>query len=859
MAKRTSTKKAAFGAKTRPVDLSKHFNWPRRTPRTKFWKYLRKRIGEYPTGEYNSWGIPFELARSAKPRAIVADQGSDDVVVRLGGRADHLCFLHQWEQVGETARPDDPREGLLVGEYKLTYTDGSTHVQPIRARFEVGMLATESPGPAWLAVPCTMWETADPTGPVPDGMKWGLMQYGMPHGHAWHRGNLLVYAMPNPCPGRRLRSLRIRARDESPIVVAGLTLYQGADHPLRHLPRRAYRVRTKGKAPKIKDAQVDLGLVARTEHTPGRRGKSWLARPGQPEPEGRGEDVLHIVGAPDATVSVELDGDSGAGRHDFSLGEAFHGGRSQSGRAALEVLGRTRQWMQVRVIDRGTGRPTPVRIHFSGPRGEYIAPYGHHEQINTNWFEEYGADVAWDGRNYAYVPGEFTTDMPVGEVYVEICKGFEYAPVRRKLTIRPGQRKLDLRIGRWTDLRKDGWITADTHVHFISPQTCWIEGQAEGINVVNLLATQLGRLFTNVGDFTGRVGVVADDTIVYVGTENRHHMLGHMSLLGTKGQPVFPMCCGGPGESWVGDPEFMTMAEWALENRRKGGVVIRPHFPNCGHTEDPVPILKGLVDAVELGWRDAFGGFNTQEWYRYLNCGQRVAVVGGTDKMGAYCALGWLRTYAKLDPSRKFTYARWAAAVRAGRTFSTNGPLIDLTVDGRPIGDAISMSPTGGTVEVEATASCFHALGALEIVRNGKVVAATRSRKGVKRLRLRERVHVGESGWIAARCHGPKSLGGASPRLAAHTSPVYVTCGSTRAFDGPAAEHMLALVEGGMEYLNTIATLFDEPSRKRMVKMWKEVQQDLKCRLVVEAKHTHHHGDGPYHTHGHGSEAGHTH
>jgi len=66
------------------------------------------------------------------------------------------------------------------------------------------------------------------------------------------------------------------------------------------------------------------------------------------------------------------------------------------------------------VIDSSTKKPTPVRIHFSGEKGQYIAPYGHHEQVNTNWFENYGADVAIGGRNFAYVPGTFTTDLPVG-------------------------------------------------------------------------------------------------------------------------------------------------------------------------------------------------------------------------------------------------------------------------------------------------------------------------------------------------------------------------------------------------------------------------------------------------------------
>ena len=135
----------------------------------------------------------------------------------------------------------------------------------------------------------------------------------------------------------------------------------------------------------------------------------------------------------------------------FSLGEAFELGRSREGKASLEVLGRQRQWMKVRVIDRSTGTPTPVRIHMSGTRGEYLAPYGHHQQINPHWFEDYGADLLAGGKNYAYVHGEFTTDIPVGDVYVEIYKGFEYRPVRKKVTIQPGQRVLELGIERWKD------------------------------------------------------------------------------------------------------------------------------------------------------------------------------------------------------------------------------------------------------------------------------------------------------------------------------------------------------------------------------------------------------------------------
>ncbi|MCK4298964.1 MAG: hypothetical protein KAX80_05495, partial [Planctomycetes bacterium] len=148
-------------------------------------------------------------------------------------------------------------------------------------------------------------------------------------------------------------------------------------------------------------------------------------------------------------------------------------------------------------------------------------------------------------------------------------------------------------------------------------------------------------------------------------------------------------------------------------------------------------------------------------------------------------------------------------------------------------------------------------LGKIEIVHNGQVVAAERAPKGAATLRVRTKVKVRGSGWIAARCTTAPDHPARNTN--AHTSPVYLKCGSTRAFDGVAAQHMLALVEGSIEYMNTLATVFDESSRKRMVKLFKEAQQELKGRLVVEAGHTHHHGRGEYHTHGHGRPADHKH
>ncbi|HOX40419.1 MAG TPA: CehA/McbA family metallohydrolase [Candidatus Brocadiia bacterium] len=828
MPKKTRGKSAGLGAKCRPVDISRLLNWPDGDQKDPWWRELQNSLAKYPTGSQRPWGIPFEMSQADGRRVILVTKDRGEIAVPVNGNADFICALHAWEQLPHEVKRELPQEGKVVAEYVLTYSDGLTAKIPVRSRFEVAM--AESPGPPFLAMAFHMWEAVDPVRP-PQDILWGQAQPGLRN----TRGKPFVCAMPNPNPKKKIKSLSIRGLTDSPLLVSAITLYEGVAHPLRHLPRRMYRVNAGDKPVRLDEARVDLGGVARIEHTKGPAGKDWLQSPykgtvAAREPEDNGEDLVSAFGAKDATLTVRIKGR--AKPVSFSLGDAFEKSASAGtgGVISLEVLGRKRQWMKVTVVDSSTGKPTPVRLHMCGPRGEYIAPHGHHEVVNANWFEDYGADVVAGGRQCAYVLGEFTTELPVGDVYCEIYKGFEYEPKRVKATIRPGQKELKLTVDRWRDLRRSGWVTADTHVHFISPQTAWLEAQCEGVNVVNLLASQWGRLFTNAGDLSGKVGVVENDTIVYVGTENRNHMLGHMSMLGTKGLPVYPMCCGGPSESWVGDPDFMTLCEWAVANRRQGGVVIRPHFPYCGFTEDPVPIIAGVVDALEIG---ALRGedFPTQEWYRYLNCGYRVAVAGGTDKMGAYAPLGWVRTYALCDPKRPFTYDEWAKAVRAGRTFSSSGPLIGMTVEGKEIGDTIRIPSPGADLEVQAHAECFLPLGKIEIVRNGQVVAAQHSEKGAKSLKVAAKVKCDGSGWIAARCSGHSSHPGGY--VAAHTSPVYVKCGSHRCFDGPAAEHMLSLVEGGIEYLQTISTVFDEAAQKRMVKVYREAQMELRKRLKM--------------------------
>ena len=103
-----------------------------------------------------------------------------------------------------------------------------------------------------------------------------------------------------------------------------------------------------------------------------------------------------------------------------------------------------------------------------------------------------------------------------------------------------------------------------------------------------------------------------------------------------------------------------------------------PHFPNP-NGEPAALIATGRADAVEMIAASPDGH---AEYYRYLNCGYRLPLVGGTDKMSSEVPVGLYRTYAQLD--RRGVHATRAGAERfaRGRTFLSGGPLLAFTVDG---------------------------------------------------------------------------------------------------------------------------------------------------------------------------------
>src|SRR4029078_6535313 len=106
--------------------------------------------------------------------------------------------------------------------------------------------------------------------------------------------------------------------------------------------------------------------------------------------------------------------------------------------------------------------------------------------------------------------------------------------------------------------------------------------------------------------------------------------------------------------------------------------------------ELPVDAALGKIDYYEaVGFSDHKA--TNAIWYRLLNCGLRIPAGAGTDAMAHYASLrgpvGLVRVF--VQTGARFDPPNFLAGLKAGRTFVTNAPLLDLGVraaDGRGAG-----------------------------------------------------------------------------------------------------------------------------------------------------------------------------
>jgi hypothetical protein len=494
------------------------------------------------------------------------------------------------------------------------------------------------------------------------------------------------------------------------------------------------------------------------------------------------------------------------------------------------------QTVHVRVNDAATGRPTPCRVRFTGPDGTYYAPLGRLTEFATGRNQDVGGNLLLGVKPYAYIDGSCEIRLPAGPITVEIRKGPEYAPLSQEVNLKPGQISLRFALERWTNRRSEGWFSGDTRAHFLSPHAALLEAAAEDLAVVNLLATECQvtspfnksvPAISNLLAFSGqRPALEAPGHLVVVNTHNTHPVLGSLGLLNCH-RVVYPLTFGGPDgrDDWA-------LTDWCDQCHRKGGLVVWTrtwHESPGGSPGEPLAdLILGKVDAFEMEYFEDSPFDVLPDWYALLSCGLRVPLVGGSGKDSNGVALGCMRTYARLLPGEEFTYKNWIEAVRAGRTFVSNGPLVSFTVNGRETGTLLDL-PGAEPVRVRAEAHSAVPFDRLEVLANGEVVADTVAAGAPSSAALEAEVALPAGGWLAARCRGQQQLHHrpANQRVFAHTSAFYVSReGQPLPTDADGFEKLLRPLDETLRWVEREARC-DDREREHLANIFRSARQEL--------------------------------
>jgi hypothetical protein len=143
-----------------------------------------------------------------------------------------------------------------------------------------------------------------------------------------------------------------------------------------------------------------------------------------------------------------------------------------------------------------------------------------------------------------------------------------------------------------------------------------------------------------------------------------------------------------------------------------------------------------------------------------------------------------------------FSYDTWIAGLRAGRTFVSNGPLLELRVNDKGPGASLE---TSGPLQISANVISRLPFERVQIVYNGEVVAEHSSRNQ-REVKLEAEIVVTRGGWIAARVSGGGQTHAGST-VFAHTSPIYVRVPGTSNRKAETAGAFIDEIEESMQFI----------------------------------------------------------
>lgn len=496
----------------------------------------------------------------------------------------------------------------------------------------------------------------------------------------------------------------------------------------------------------------------------------------------------------------------------------------------------------LRLVDAATKQPIRGWVRIVNSAGEVLHPP---ELLSRG----VGLPVEQSIHEWSVVSRpEVVITLPAEQITLSGLSGLEFEGGQQTADLRGRKTAhVDLPLVRLANLREAGQFSGNTHLHLMklsredSDRYLREIPKADGLDV--LFLSYLERADADHDYISNKYTkadleqLSKDNLPIANGEEHRHNFgpgdegYGHVMFLDLP-ELILPVSLG-PGIAKRGS-DGIPIQRGVDQARKAGATVVWCH--NHWGRESIPNWVTGRLDAQNIFDGGEHGSYE-DSFYRCLNAGLKVPFSTGTD----WFIYDFSRVYVPIDG--EVTPQSWLAALRAGRSFITNGSLLEFTVNGKPIGDRIDL-PQSGEVHVTAKAIGRHNFRQLELIQNGRVIRTKTSQPvdGHFIAVIETTVQIDQPCWLAVRTP-PPPLAKAPDRyppveknefgqpLFSHTSPIYVTVGGRDVFDASAAKSLLVDAERHRREIVEKAQFVDADERARVLAVHDQAIEVLKERV----------------------------